>query len=356
MTSFTRKRSSDRTFIAIGPAAFSLMSADTNRNSLSAPQHAALFAHENVLPAFIAWRKQGQRAALVTIVGIEGAGPRPLGAQMAVTAEGQSVGYLSGGCLEAAVIEEAKITLRKGENRLVRYGKGSQYIDVKLPCGSGLDIYIDQAISLEDLVDVERLIRNRRVLQMETDLDKGATTFALRNMCNFLSERNGMLFRRTWVPSLRLILIGSGPAVAAIAVLASAAGFQLDIATPSDATRLELRHLGFEAEVLTSNGLPAFPEIDPWTAAVLAFHEHDWEPPLLKWLLSAESFYVGAVGSGTVRAARAQELEELGIAADSVTRLRSPIGLIQGARSRLTLAVGVVAEIVQEAKARGFVQ
>ena len=59
---------------------------------------AALFAQENVLPAFVAWRKQDRRAALVTIVGIEGATPRPLGAQMAVTAEGQSVGYLSGGC------------------------------------------------------------------------------------------------------------------------------------------------------------------------------------------------------------------------------------------------------------------
>lgn len=116
----------------------------TELDSLAAPHHAPLFAHENVLPAFVAWRKQDRRAALVTIVGIEGASPRPLGAQMAVTAEGQSVGYLSGGCLEAAVIEEAKISLREGENRLVRYGKGSRYFDVRLPCGSGFDIYIDQ--------------------------------------------------------------------------------------------------------------------------------------------------------------------------------------------------------------------
>ena len=300
-------------------------------------------------------RKQDRRAALVTVVGIEGASPRPLGAQMVVTAEGQCVGYLSGGCLEAAVIEEAKLSLREGENRLVRYGKGSRYIDVRLPCGSGLDIYIDQAISLEDLVPVEGLILNRGILQMETDLNKGTTVFGPGSKCHLESERHGRFFQRTWVPRLRLVLIGNGPAVAAIAVLGSAAGLQLDIATPSDATRLELSQLGFEAKVITPHTLPDFAQIDRWTAAVLAFHEHDLEPPLLKWLLRTDCFYVGAIGSRNVQSNRVQELEQIGCSADSITRLRSPIGLIKGALSRTTLAVGIVAEIVQEAKQRNYV-
>ena len=157
------------------------------------------------------------------------------------------------------------------------------------------------------------------------------------------------------MPRLRLVLMGSGPAVAAIAVLASAAGLQLDIATPSNATRLELRHLGFKAKPITPQTLPDFAQIDRWTAAVLAFHEHNWEPPLLKWLLRTDCFYVGALGSRNVQSNRAQELEQLGLSADSITRLRSPIGLIQGALSRATLAVGIVAEIVQEAKERDYV-
>jgi xanthine/CO dehydrogenase XdhC/CoxF family maturation factor len=56
-----------------------------------------------------------------------------------------------------------------------------------------------------------------------------------------------------------------------------------------------------------------------------------------------------------VHSARAQELEQLGISADSIARLRSSIGLIQEALSRVTLALGIVAEVVQEAKARGHV-
>ena len=193
------------------------------------------------------------------------------------------------------------------------------------------------------------------ILQMETDLDNGTTVFARGSKCHLVSERHGRFFRRTWVPRLRLVLIGSGPTVAAIAMLGSAAGLELDIATPSDATRLELRQLGFKAKAITPHTLPDFAPTDRWTAAVLAFHEHNWEPPLLKWLLHTDCFYVGAVGSRHVQSNRAQELEQIGCSANSLTRLRSPIGLIQGALSRATLAVGIVAEIVQEAKQRDYV-
>jgi xanthine/CO dehydrogenase XdhC/CoxF family maturation factor len=48
-------------------------------------------------------------------------------------------------------------------------------------------------------------------------------------------------------------------------------------------------------------------------------------------------------------------LEQLGVSADSIARLPSPIELIQGALRRATLALGIVAEIVLEAKARGYV-
>jgi xanthine dehydrogenase accessory factor len=46
----------------------------------------------------------GQKMALVTLVGIEGSSPRAVGAQMAVSETGDWIGYLSGGCLERAVV------------------------------------------------------------------------------------------------------------------------------------------------------------------------------------------------------------------------------------------------------------
>ena len=62
---------------------------------------------------------------------------------MAIAEDGSASGHISGGCLESALIAEAQIAMRDHANRLVRYGKGSKYIDIELPCGSGLDIYFE---------------------------------------------------------------------------------------------------------------------------------------------------------------------------------------------------------------------
>lgn len=51
--------------------------------------------------------RAAERIALVTLVKIEGPLPRPLGAQMAVSESGDWAGYLSGGCIERAVVAEA---------------------------------------------------------------------------------------------------------------------------------------------------------------------------------------------------------------------------------------------------------
>ena len=109
-----------------------------------AGQSGALFEpSENVLPQLREWQRRGLGATLATLVGIEGSSPRSLGAQMAI-GDGSAIGHISSGCLEGALIAEARIAMRRHENRLVRYGKGSKYLDIQLPCGSGLDIYFDQ--------------------------------------------------------------------------------------------------------------------------------------------------------------------------------------------------------------------
>lgn len=90
---------------------------------------------ENVLPRLLDWRRRGLRTALATLVAIDGSFPRALGAQMAIAEDGSAAGYISGGCLEGALISEAQDAMAEHKNRLVRYGKGSKYFDIVLPCG-----------------------------------------------------------------------------------------------------------------------------------------------------------------------------------------------------------------------------
>ena len=44
--------------------------------------------------------------ALATVVSTWGSAPRPRGSQMAIRADGEAVGNLTGGCAEAAIIAE----------------------------------------------------------------------------------------------------------------------------------------------------------------------------------------------------------------------------------------------------------
>lgn len=67
-------------------------------------------------------------------------GPRTVGAQMAVTESGLAQGYLTGGGLEAELVLRGKQVIGEGSNVLERYGKGSRFFDLRLPCGSAIDI------------------------------------------------------------------------------------------------------------------------------------------------------------------------------------------------------------------------
>lgn len=57
------------------------------------------------------------------------------GTIMGVAQDGSFAGSLSGGCIENAVVAEALEALKEDAPRMVRFGAGSPYLDIKLPCG-----------------------------------------------------------------------------------------------------------------------------------------------------------------------------------------------------------------------------
>lgn len=311
---------------------------------------------EESIETLLAWSAAGLKTALVTLVGIDGTTPRPLGAQMAVAEDGRFSGYLSGGCFEPSVAKEAQRAIGERQNRLVRYGKGSRYLDLKLPCESGLDIYFDQGLDPDILAKAQRLRNSRQPFVLATDLISGLSRIELPEIsCQTpLASRSGDLFRRTYRPSTRVLLAGGGPALTAIARLLAVTGFDLSILTPEDSIRAELTTAGLPAAPLTDVTRVDITFADTWTAIIVAFHEHEWESPLLARLLQTPSFYIGVMGSRRAHEKRLAQLTAMGCSAEDLRRLRSPIGLISNAKSQTSLAAGVLAEVVQEAKSAGL--
>lgn len=54
----------------------------------------------DVLDAVERWRREGQRVAVATVVGVEKSAPRDPGATLAVNERGDVAGSVSGGCVE----------------------------------------------------------------------------------------------------------------------------------------------------------------------------------------------------------------------------------------------------------------
>jgi xanthine dehydrogenase accessory factor len=252
---------------------------------------------------------------LCTIVGIEGSFSRRLGAQLAIRPDGSIAGSLADGCLEKQLVSEVAAALGPG---VKRFGSGSELIDFRLPCGSGLDLLIDPAPDRTACADaVERLGRRQ------------AATLAL-------PAAGGLLAQRRYMPALRLVLFGEGPELEALAGLGAAAGVPIE-AHGSRALSLGIRPGGIAA--------------DPWTAVVLLFHDHEWEQPILQWALDTPAFYIGAQGGAEARQQRLERLARAGTAAEQLGRIRSPIGAIARSREPGVLALSVLAQIVGEYEA-----
>ena len=247
--------------------------------------------------------------ALCTIVGIEGSFSRRLGAQLAVTPSGLTVGSLSDGCLEAQLASDVA-SLEAPQVK--RYGSGSATIDFRLPCGGGLDILLDPAPDRTSCREIAARLHERRPAQLP------------------LPDISPLSSRR-YLPQLRLRVFGEGPELDFMQRLASSMNISAEILTKADLT------LGRPSGLM---------EADPWTAMVLLFHDHEWELALIEEALASEAFYIGAQGGENARVSRMMGLLARGTKEEGVARLESPIGLIPTCKSPDVLALSVIAEIV----------
>ena len=90
------------------------------------------------------WWDAGETFGLATVVRTFHSAPREPGAALAVSAGGEVVGSVSGGCVEGAVYELARQVCQTGEPVLQRYGiSDDTALSVGLTCGGIIEIFVE---------------------------------------------------------------------------------------------------------------------------------------------------------------------------------------------------------------------
>jgi xanthine dehydrogenase accessory factor len=330
----------------------------------------------DLLPDIQAWGAEAQPLALATVVKTWGSAPRAAGAKMVVSADGRIAGSVSGGCVEAAVIEAANEAGKTGRACLLSFGVTDDTAwAVGLACGGSIEIFVEvpDVAGLAELVSLAAGNTPAAVATVLSGPDIGrrlflhghgpirgtlkgplaqkVTTAARAALEEGKSARLSLadtdVFIEVMRPAPKLVIVGGVHIAIALTSMARSLGYRTIVIDPRPA-------FGSAERFPDANEIiSAWPDealgrigLDEESAVAVLTHDPKLDDPALQAALVSPAFYVGALGSKQTQAKRRERLLAAGLTEAQVARLRAPIGLDLGGRSPEEIAVSVLAQVV----------
>lgn len=316
-----------------------------------------------------------EKAILATVVDVQGSGYRRPGARMLIDRNGYGVGTVSGGCLEADVLERAKKVLETGEPTVITYDTTkdeNSVFGLGMGCRGIVRILLEPIDKNNHFVSYfSDVLKKRQTCRIKTlisttspELKIGARVFDVTPLAdNFSSDQLqeiknlpekslsvetrsfGEFFVETIKPPLELKIFGAGFDALPLIKFAKELGWRVSVidhrAGYANAERLPEANEIFVNKIEDLDS--AFFE-DENTVAVVMTHNYDRDREILRRLLSSNFLYIGALGPKK----RAEKiLSEIGgnFTEQQLSRLHAPIGLDIGAETPEAIALAIVAEI-----------
>ena len=313
---------------------------------------------ENAPERAYAWAQAGRGAALATVVETWGSAPRRVGAQLAIAADGEMQGSVSGGCVEGAVVVEALEAIEDGAPRLLEYGvSDGDAFAVGLACGGKIRVLVEpvgeKAMPFDVLGDLVRARAARQPVAYQVPLSGGVGRLVTGGYADrFRMDRSGVeedgdTFVAIHNPPLRLVIVGAVHIAQALVPMARVAGFDAVVIDPREAFGSQARFP--DAQVINDWPDAAMDTVgvDTRSAVVLLTHDPKLDDPALHIALRSDAFYIGALGSKRTHASRVARLEEAGFTAADIARINGPVGLDIGAASPPEIAVSILSQMIQ---------
>ncbi|HEY5891953.1 MAG TPA: XdhC family protein [Chthoniobacterales bacterium] len=271
--------------------------------------------------------------ALATLVRTRGSTYRKPGARLLVDMRGDTLGVLSGGCLEEEIARRGLAVIASGVPELITFDTRLLY-----GCNGFVEILVEKIPAAEKgenfLTLLAKKLARRELCRVRTRFEGENPGSELLPGDALVVEHAGT-FIHTISPPIRLLVFGTGPEVAPIQAFADGLGWVVEhLPHPSD--------------------LPEDFVADDQTAALIMTHHFGRDLAALNRLLPLQLPYVGLLGPRKRHGellAQFQDYRELH--PSWIENLHAPAGLDIGSEAPEEIALSIVSEAAAVLAKRG---
>lgn len=344
-----------------------------------------------IIAAYDSIDRATNRAALATVVRVEGSSYRRTGARMLVMDNGVWVGGISGGCLEGDALKRARLAIAKSAATLITYDttEGDDYqIGVGLGCNGIIDVlftpldFNDQNNPVEILKSCVTAKRETSILititylkgnwgnvkagavikyTNEQSLNFFANDPVRKQMANLVAEQlaanklspktvsleDGRVveaFIEILPPPVNVIIMGFQYDVYPLSRLIKEIGWMVTIV--ANPQKLNTQITAVVDKVIAPEFFARL-QIDQHTVIILMSHDFKTDKYNLPIALATTAPYIGMLGPRVRSEKIWQELKEEGVSlsAEDFNRIFAPVGLDIGAVTPEEIALSLAAEV-----------
>ncbi len=333
----------------------------------------------NILSALQECWKAGSKAALATILSVDGSTYQREGARCLVLEDGQIVGVVSGGCVEADLALHAQSVLETGEAKQVSYdfrNEADEVWGLGVGCNGALTLLIQCFDPVANRAGAEELILEftRKVETLETYTVATVVTShserfrpgqilyltpdeTMANAPGLVELNYSGVFIQVFVevvtPRPQLYVFGAGPDAAPLTKIGTFLEWRVRVIDHRPTLLAPHRFPGAEVIGVRRTEYTNIP-IYAGAVAVVMTHNYEIDRQLVSHLLKSKASYVGVLGPRKRTDKILTELADQGerFSPEDIKRLYAPIGLNLGAESPEEIALAIVAEAQAQTSGR----